>query len=83
MAKKAIKKDCATRGVEEHKTVTSATQEALFTARQTCLRKQLRDLHDYWSHRAKEKGILSEADLERYLRWRGSFGTRQAEKLTL
>ena len=32
------------------------------------LKKQLRRLQGYWSKKAKEKGILSEQDLERYLK---------------
>jgi hypothetical protein len=30
------------------------------------LNKQLRQLQRYWSNKAKEKGVLSERDLERY-----------------
>ena len=36
-------------------------------ARRGRLRKQFHRLQSYWSRKAKEKGILSERDLERYL----------------
>ena len=32
------------------------------------LRHDLKTLQEYWSRQAKERGILSEEDLERYLR---------------
>jgi hypothetical protein len=32
------------------------------------LKKQFRRLQGYWSKKAKRKGILSERDLERYLK---------------
>jgi hypothetical protein len=40
---------------------------ALWKARRARPKKQLRQLQGYWSKKAKEKGILSERDLERYL----------------
>jgi Arc/MetJ-type ribon-helix-helix transcriptional regulator len=51
----------------EGKTLSAVIQEALRLARRQRLRRELRSIRRYWSLRAKEKGILSEKDLERYL----------------
>ena len=51
----------------EGKTLSAVIQEALRLARRHRLRRQLRGIRGYWSRLAKEKGILSEKDLERYL----------------
>ena len=51
----------------EGKTLSAVIQEALRLARRQRLRRELRVIRGYWSRRAKEKGILSERDLERYL----------------
>ena len=51
----------------ERKTLSGVVQEALWKARRTRLGKQFHQLQNYWSNRAKEKGILSERDLDRYL----------------
>ncbi len=51
----------------ERKTLSGVIQETLWKARRGRLRKQFHQLQSYWSRRAKEKGILSERDLERYL----------------
>jgi len=53
---------------EEGKTLSAVIQDALRLARQERLRKEFRDTQGYWSRKAKEKGILTEKDLERYLR---------------
>lgn len=53
---------------EEGKTLSSVIQDALRLARQERLKKEFRDMQGYWSKKAKEKGILTEKDLERYLR---------------
>jgi hypothetical protein len=42
-------------------------QEVLWKARRRELRKQFHQLQSHWSRKAKEKGILSERDLGRYL----------------
>ena len=42
-------------------------REAEDTARASRLQGELRHLQGYWSRRAKERGILSERDLARYL----------------
>jgi metal-responsive CopG/Arc/MetJ family transcriptional regulator len=53
---------------EEGKTLSAVIQDALRLARQERQRKEFRDMQGYWSKRAREKGILTEKDLERYLR---------------
>jgi len=51
----------------EGKTLSAFIQEALRTARRVRLRGELRELQGYWSRTARERGLLSEEDLERYL----------------
>jgi len=51
----------------ERKTFSGVVHEALWKARRRRIRKQFRELQSYWSRVAKERGILSERDLERYL----------------
>jgi len=51
----------------EGKTLSAVVQEALRLARTTRLRSELGDLQGYWSRRAKERGIITEDDLARYL----------------
>ena len=52
----------------EGKTLSLVVQEALRNARAIRLQGELEALQGYWSRRAKERGILTEADLQRYLR---------------
>jgi len=52
----------------EGKTLSGVVQDALRAARVSRLRGELRSIQGYWSRRAKEKGLLTERDLERYLR---------------
>ena len=51
----------------EGKTLSAVVQDALRDARAVRLRRELDALQGYWSNRAKEHGILTEIDLERYL----------------
>ena len=53
---------------EEGKTVSAVIQDALRLARHERLKKEFRDMQGYWSRKAKDKGILTEEDLEKYLR---------------
>ncbi|MDA8105700.1 MAG: ribbon-helix-helix protein, CopG family [Nitrospiraceae bacterium] len=53
---------------EEGKTLSAVIQDALRLARQERLKGEFRDMQGYWSRKAKDKGILTEKDLERYLR---------------
>ena len=52
----------------EGKTLSAVLQDALRDARAARLREELETLQGYWSQRAKEQGILTEEDLQRYLR---------------
>lgn len=52
----------------EGKTLSGVVQDALRDARAKRLRQELEGLQGYWSGKAKEQGILSEEDLERFLR---------------
>lgn len=51
----------------EGKTLSGVIQDALRTARSTRLKKELKNIQGFWSRKAKEKGILTEKELERYL----------------
>ena len=50
------------------KSLSAVIQDALRAARTARLKGELRGIQGYWSRRAKEKGILTEGELERYLR---------------
>ncbi|MBI2319132.1 MAG: hypothetical protein HYY28_00790 [Betaproteobacteria bacterium] len=52
----------------EGKTLSGVVQDALRAARAARLKGELRSMQGYWSRKAKEKGLLTEQDLERYLR---------------
>jgi Arc/MetJ-type ribon-helix-helix transcriptional regulator len=52
----------------EGKTLSAVVQDALRAARAVRLKGELRSIQAYWSRRAREKGILTEKDLARYLR---------------
>ncbi|MGH9363216.1 MAG: hypothetical protein ACRD2T_15000 [Thermoanaerobaculia bacterium] len=49
------------------KTLSAVVQDALRFTRRARLGQELREVQDYWSRRAKERGILTEEDLARYL----------------
>jgi predicted transcriptional regulator len=51
----------------ERKTLSGVIQEALWAARRARLTAQFQELQGYWSERAKQKGLVTERDLERYL----------------
>ena len=48
--------------------MSSIIQDALKAARGKRLEKEFYQIQDYWSRKAKEKGILTEKDLEKYLK---------------
>lgn len=52
----------------EGKTLSAVIQEALRLARVERLKNEFRGMQGYWSRKAKEKGILTEKDLERCLK---------------
>ena len=53
---------------EEGKPLSAVIQDALRLARKERIKKEFYQIQNYWSRKAKEKGILTEKDLERYLR---------------
>ena len=52
----------------EGKSVSAVVQEALRLRRTIRLKEEKERLQEYWSGKAMEKGILTEKDLERYLK---------------
>jgi predicted transcriptional regulator len=52
----------------EGKTLSAVIQDALRQSRIERRLQELRGLQGYWSRKARDKGILTEQDLERYLR---------------
>ena len=52
----------------EGKTLSAVIQDALRAARVTRLKTELRGIQGYWSRKARGKGLLTEKDMERYLR---------------
>lgn len=52
----------------EGKTLSAVVQDALRAARASRLKGELRGIQGFWSRKAKEKGVLTEKDLERFLR---------------
>jgi predicted transcriptional regulator len=50
------------------KTLSAVVQEALRQARTGRRLQELRGIQGYWSRKARDQGILTEQDLERYLR---------------
>jgi metal-responsive CopG/Arc/MetJ family transcriptional regulator len=53
---------------EEGKPLSAVIQDALRLARKERIKKEFFQIQNYWSRKAKEKGILTEKDLERYLK---------------
>jgi len=52
----------------EGKTLSAVIQDALRQSRVARRLQEWRGLQGYWSRKARDKGILTEQDLERYLR---------------
>ncbi len=52
---------------EQGKSVSAVIQDAVRLARKERLRSEFSGMQGYWSTRAREKGILTERDLKRYL----------------
>lgn len=51
----------------EGKSVSAVVQDALRLAKREYLKQQYTGIQGYWSSKAREKGILTEKDLRRYL----------------
>jgi len=52
----------------EGKTVSAVIQDALRAARASRLKAEMRGIQDYWSKKARDRGVLTEQDLDRLLR---------------
>jgi predicted transcriptional regulator len=52
----------------EGKTLSAVIQDALRTAQVTRLKRELHGIQGYWSRKARERGLLTEKELEHYLR---------------
>jgi len=52
---------------KERKTLSAVIQEALKVSRKERLKKEFYQIQKYWSLKAKERGIVTEKDLKRYL----------------
>ncbi len=63
-----LAREAEARAKAEGKTLSGVIQEALREARIGRRTQDLRDIQGYWSRRARERGILTERDLERLLR---------------
>ena len=51
----------------EGKTLSAVVQDALRQARIARRTQEFREVQGYWTRRARERGLLNEEDLERYL----------------
>ena len=51
----------------EGKSVSAVVQDALRMAHRKYLQQEYRGIQSYWSTKAREKGILTDMDLQRYL----------------
>ena len=52
---------------EEGKTISAVIQQALRLAKGERLKTKFLDVQQYWTRKAKEKRILTERDLQKYL----------------
>jgi predicted transcriptional regulator len=52
---------------EEGKTISAVIQEALRIAKRERLKTRFLHTQQFWMRKAKEKGILTERDLQKYL----------------
>ncbi len=52
----------------EGRSLSSVIQEALRLARTERQRREFKGIQGFWSRKAREKGIITERDLSRYLR---------------
>jgi metal-responsive CopG/Arc/MetJ family transcriptional regulator len=51
----------------EGKTLSAVIQDSLRLTKAARLKRELKAVQGYWSRRAREKGILTEEDLRRYI----------------
>jgi hypothetical protein len=53
---------------DENKSLSAVVQDALRALKKSRLRAEFSELQGYWSTRARDKGVLSERELQRLLR---------------
>lgn len=63
-----LAKEAEEKAREEGKTLSAVIQDALRFVRKERLKKELYQMQEFWSRKAKEKGVLTEKDLARYLK---------------
>lgn len=63
-----LARDAENIALEEGKTLSAVVQDALRLIKKTRLKTEFLQMQNYWSKKAKEKGILNEKDLQRYLK---------------
>ena len=63
----ALARDVEALARAEGKTLSAVIQDALRQARIERRLQELRGVQGFWSRKARDKGILTERDLERYL----------------
>ena len=64
----ALARDAEALARAEGKTLSAVIQDALRQASIGRRLQELRGMQGYWSRKARDKGILTEQDLDRYLR---------------
>jgi metal-responsive CopG/Arc/MetJ family transcriptional regulator len=62
-----LARDAERMAQSEGKSLSAVIQEALRMARVERFRREFKEIQGYWSLKAREKGILTERDLERLL----------------
>ncbi len=62
-----LARDAEATARSEGKTLSAVIQDALRQARAGRRLNELRDMQGFWSRKARDKGILTEEDLDRYL----------------
>lgn len=63
-----LAKDAEDYARSEGKTLSGVIQDALRLSRVERRKTEMARIQGYWSRKAKEKGILTEKDLDRYLK---------------
>jgi macrodomain Ter protein organizer (MatP/YcbG family) len=63
----ALSKELAQIAREEGKTVSAVIQDALRESKRKRLTQSFLAMQGYWTRKAREKGILTERDLRKYL----------------
>jgi metal-responsive CopG/Arc/MetJ family transcriptional regulator len=63
-----LARETEARAKAEGKSLSAVIQDALRQARIERGMQELRGIQGYWSRKARERGILTEEDLERYLK---------------